>query len=61
MQLAAMLYVRNQGVVYCAKFHHHNQQRCIFNCRFPDLLALERAGEDAQQQTKTPNETSVAK
>jgi aquaporin Z len=61
MQLAAVLYVRNEGVVYCAKYHHHNQQRCIFNCQFPDLLALEQTGKDAQQQTKTPNETSLAK
>jgi aquaporin Z len=61
MQLAAMLYLRREGVVYCAKFHHHNQQRCIFNCRFPELLALERTGKDAQQRAKTPNEASLAK
>jgi len=61
MQLAATLYVRGDRVVYCAKYHHHNKQRCIFNCRFADLLALERTGNDAQQQTKTRNETSLAK
>jgi hypothetical protein len=43
MQLAASLYLHGRGAVYCAKFHHHNRQRCIFNCRFPDLLAREEA------------------
>jgi len=61
MQLAATLYVRGDRVVYFAKYHHHHKQRCIFNCRFADLLALERNGNDAQQQTKTRNETSLAK
>jgi aquaporin Z len=41
MQFAATLYRFGGGVVYCAKYHHHNNQRCIFNCRFGDLLALE--------------------
>jgi len=41
MQLAALLYLRGKGTVYCAKYHHHNPQRCIFNCRFPELLARE--------------------
>ena len=44
MQLAATLYLRGGGTVYCAKYHHHNPQRCIFNCRFPELLARETAG-----------------
>ena len=43
MQLAAMIYLRRNGLVYCAKYHHYNQHRCIFNCRFPELLARERA------------------
>jgi aquaporin Z len=41
MQLAAALYRYGEGIVYCAKFHHHNNQRCIFNCRFSDLLGRE--------------------
>jgi hypothetical protein len=41
MQLAAFLYLRLKCTVYCAKYHHHNSQRCIFNCRFPELLARE--------------------
>jgi aquaporin Z len=43
MQLAATLYLRQKGVVYCAKYHHYNRQRCIFNCRFTELLQRERA------------------
>jgi len=43
MQFAAWVYLRRQGVVHCAKLHHHNNQRCIFNCRFADLLDRERA------------------
>jgi aquaporin Z len=43
MQVAAMIYLRRKGVVYCAKYHHYNRHRCIFNCRFPELLKRERA------------------
>jgi aquaporin Z len=43
MQLAAAVYLRGKGTVYCAKYHHYNQHRCIFNCRFPELLAREQA------------------
>lgn len=41
MQLAAELYVRSRRIVFCAKFHHHNSSRCIFNCRFNRLLDQE--------------------
>jgi len=41
MQLAAMLYLRTKREVYCAKYHHHNNARCIFNCRFPELAKRE--------------------
>ncbi len=37
MQLAAAVYLRTKRTVYCAKFHHHNAERCIFNCRFAEL------------------------
>ncbi len=49
MQLAALVYARTKRPVYCAKYHHHNNQRCIFNCRFPELLAREAVagGADA--------------
>jgi aquaporin Z len=41
MLLAAELYTRLRGArrVYCAKYHHHNSQRCIFNCEFDRLAA----------------------
>jgi len=45
MQLAAVIYLRVNGTVYCAKYHHYNRHRCIFNCRFPELLEQERVTE----------------
>jgi aquaporin Z len=41
MQLAAQIYVRSNRVVYCAKLHHHNGARCIFNRGFSQLLDRE--------------------
>lgn len=41
MQMAAILYLRGEREVYCAKLHHHNNARCIFNCRFPELAERE--------------------
>jgi aquaporin Z len=41
MQLAAMLFRRSDRIVYCAKMHHHNNARCIFNCAFGELAARE--------------------
>jgi aquaporin Z len=41
MQLAAALYLRTKREVYCAKYHHHNNARCIFNCHFPELAKRE--------------------
>jgi aquaporin Z len=41
MQLAAETYLRFRRPVYCAKFHHHNDSWCIFNCSFSELLELE--------------------
>ncbi len=49
MQLAATLYLRGKGVVYCAKYHHYNRHRCIFNCRFPELLKREQAQKQERQ------------
>lgn len=39
MSLAATVFVIERGAsgVFCAKFHHHNSQRCIFRCRFGEL------------------------
>jgi aquaporin Z len=41
MLLAAESYRMVNGLqrVYCAKFHHQNNQRCIFNCNFAELAA----------------------
>lgn len=45
MMLAAELFVRirSSREVYCAKFHHHNSQRCIFRCDFGRLLRASEA------------------
>jgi aquaporin Z len=39
MLLAAETYVRWKGAraVLCAKYHHHNAERCIFRCRFGEM------------------------
>ena len=64
MQLAATIYLRSNGVVYCAKYHHYNNQRCIFNCRFPELLArrlardhLDNIEPEAKRLASTPART----
>jgi len=61
MLLAAGLYVRSKRAVYCAKYHHHNEQRCIFNCRFADLLEREQASSEAHRQPTNLNEAPIAK
>lgn len=66
MQLAAALYLRGKGTVYCAKYHHYNSQRCIFNCRFPELVARETvaggvdAGSANRGTTQPGSSASVA-
>lgn len=37
MLCAAFAYRRTGRAVYCAKLHHHNGARCIFNCAFGEL------------------------
>jgi len=39
MLAAAEVYVRLRSVraVHCAKYHHNNDKRCIFRCRFAEL------------------------
>lgn len=41
MALAAAHYRAWRGpqAVFCAKLHHHNDQRCIFRCNYPQLGA----------------------
>jgi len=60
MQLAAWTYLRGNGVVHCAKYHHHNRQRCIFNCRFADLLERELSRRE-EHSAPNPHEISIAK
>jgi aquaporin Z len=49
MLMAAELYVRTRGTkrVFCAKYHHHNNRRCIFRCNFPSLLKEELRTQEA--------------
>jgi aquaporin Z len=39
MLLAARIYRAKTGIrrVYCAKLHHHNNQRCIFRCEWEQM------------------------
>lgn len=39
MLLAARIHVLRQGAhrIFCAKLHHHNDQRCIFRCNYGAL------------------------
>lgn len=41
MITAALIFraLRGGHRVFCAKLHHHNQQPCIFNCRYGELSA----------------------
>jgi len=39
MQCAAYVHRRTGRLVHCAKLHHHNGARCIFNCTFRNLAA----------------------
>ncbi len=41
MLVAAEAYLVGKGHdnVFCAKLHHHNNKRCIFNCRFGEMQA----------------------
>ena len=43
MLSASELFVRTRGLkaVLCAKLHHHNRTRCIFNCRFGEMQTVE--------------------
>lgn len=33
------LLTRTRRGIFCAKYHHHNSERCIFRCRFAELQA----------------------
>ena len=46
MLAAAEVYVRLHSIraVHCAKYHHHNNKRCIFRCRFAELEDRKTSG-----------------
>lgn len=46
MLAAAEVYVRLRSIraVHCAKYHHNNNKRCIFRCRFAELQNLKTLG-----------------
>jgi aquaporin Z len=52
MLLAAEVYRQRKGAhrVYCAKFHHHNSQRCIFRCDFASLEKQSNQDQPRRQE-----------
>jgi aquaporin Z len=42
MLAAAEVFIRLKGAhsVFCAKFDHHSQMRCIFNCKWAEMSAV---------------------
>lgn len=56
MLLAAEVFVRVKGAksVLCAKLHHHNRMRCIFNCRFGEIENKEEFIEITKQSNLFP-------
>jgi aquaporin Z len=59
MLAAAELYKRTRGLarVYCAKYHHRNTQRCIFNCEF-DQIDSEVRGRRSEVSQSEPLEVT---
>ena len=51
MMLAAEFYVliRSSHAVYCAKFDHQNSKRCIFVCRYSELIGF---GQDTPKESQ---------
>jgi len=52
MLCAAFAYRRTGRVVYCAKLHHHNGARCIFNCAFGELVNREPNVSPSREATE---------
>ena len=44
MLLAAEVYLQVKGTVICAKLHHRNDRRCIFNCGYRERSAWQMTG-----------------
>jgi aquaporin Z len=50
MLAASRIYQRLPGIrrVYCAKLHHFNNKKCIFNCEFERMLSEQLQPEDPE-------------
>ncbi|HEV2764491.1 MAG TPA: aquaporin [Pyrinomonadaceae bacterium] len=62
MLLAAEVFARTGARAACAKLHHHNRKRCIFNCNFREARGqrLEVSEEQTLEVTRSPTpETAV--
>jgi hypothetical protein len=51
MLLAAEVFARTGARARCAKLHHHNKQRCIFNCEFGKREVRGRGAEVSEGMT----------
>jgi len=51
MLLAAEVFARTGARTACAKLHHHNRQRCIFNCEFGKTIGSGRQSEVRRDET----------
>lgn len=51
MLLAAELFARTGARAACAKLHHHNHKRCIFNCEFGKIENGGRKSEVRREET----------
>jgi aquaporin Z len=57
MLVAAGVHRRAGRVVYCAKLHHHNGARCIFNCAFHEIPVPAASPAPSIPMIKTPHST----
>jgi aquaporin Z len=48
MLAAAQIYLHGHGpaAIRCAKYHHHNDQRCIFRCGYAPATATAQMHEE---------------
>jgi aquaporin Z len=51
MLLAAEVFARTGARAACAKLHHHNRQRCIFNCEFGKPESRGQKSEVGREET----------
>jgi aquaporin Z len=61
MLAAAEVFVKMRGLktVLCAKLHHHNRARCIFNCGYK-ALATQKTEKEIQPQMAAGNADKAA-